>query len=438
MKVKFTTFILVTSWILLSTAGCFSQADLATSIPQITSDLVEEDRQVVLDDSPEPSTLVSTINPTTSTTHIPTIRATPSTIPSTHDDALETEIENDVVSITPTSTQVITPMGNIYLRTSAGISRFSLATEEIENLVSIEPDWDSLGFALSPDRQQLAYWLHEEGRSELWITNLEQWLPKRVFTVSDIEHETIDLWWLSENYLLLEPGYFDQRYSFFIPVRSYLINALQQSVAIETGSLIFGCSLAVSPQSNRIATWCPAIEGWTDAEKYFIHPPSYYAVFEGNGEYWLSELAPAEVFIEFSGLPEDIWSWSYQGEYVTFSTYDEVAKARTLYYIEAQGQSLITVEDDSSYYYALDWSPNQKFISFHGKCSVKGCDKIYDILSRQVIWTSAGFSGTFLYWSYDSRYIVVLSEGITIIDIKTGESIRNFRDLSGGVIVWTP
>jgi WD40 repeat protein len=103
---------------------------------------------------------------------------------------------------------------------------------------------------------------------------------------------------------------------------------------------------------------------------------------------------------------------------------------------------LITVEDDSSYYFALDWSPDQKYISFNGSCSGKGCNKIYDIESQQVVWTSVGLpgaeNGTYLNWAHDSKYIIVQSEGITIIDIKTGERIRNFEDLSGGVIVWTP
>jgi hypothetical protein len=350
--------------------------------------------------------------------------------------------EIDVIPITPNPTQVIAPNGNIYLRTPEGIARFSLGNEDVEDLISIEPDWDSMSMTPSPDRKQLAYWLHAGTHSELWLSELAQWSPKLVFTVSEVEHEWVGLWWLSEHYLLLEPGHFDPQNNFFIPARSFLINVPQQSVEVETGSLIFGCSLAISPQSNQVATWCPAREGWTEPKLFFNTPPSYYVVLEENGGYWSSDLAPTETIVEFRGLPEDIWSWSYQGEYAAFSTYDEVAKEPTLYYIDAQNQSLITVEDDSRSYHSLDWSPDQKYISFRGFCSERSCNKIYDTESQQVVWTSEGLpgaeNGTFLNWSYDSKYIVVQSEGITIIDIETSESVRNFKDLGGGVIVWSP
>jgi hypothetical protein len=86
------------------------------------------------------------------------------------------------------------------------------------------------------------------------VTKLTEWSPELVFTVSGIEHEWNGLWWLNDQYLVFEPGYWNQGVHFFIPVRSYLINVPQQKVELETGSLIFGCSLALSPQSEQIAT----------------------------------------------------------------------------------------------------------------------------------------------------------------------------------------
>lgn len=434
MKVKFTIFILVTNWILLITAGCFSQTDADT--PELT----EGGRQDVFIDSSKLVSLTPSEGQTENSTQIPTVLSTASVVIPTPDLNLEDRVKNDLVSITPIPEIALN--GNIYFRSTAGISRFSLETEEIENLLMVDPAWGDLGVALSPDRQQLAYWLHRGDRSELWITELVQWAPELIYTISSIEHEWTALWWLNDQYLLFEPGYFDQRTNFFIPAKSYLINIFQQSVEIETNSLIFGCSLAVSPHSNQIATWCPAIEEWVDAQSYFSTSPSYYVVLESNGEYWLSDLAPTEVFIEFRGLPEDIWSWPHQGDYVAFSTYDEVAKTRTLYYIDIQSQSLIPIEDDSRSYYSLDWSPDSQYISFVGYCFERSCNKVFDIESQQVVWTSVGLpgaeNGTYLNWSYDSNYIAVQSEGITIIDIETGERIRILKDLNAGVIVWAP
>ncbi len=434
MKVKFTILIMVTNWMLLVAVGCFSQTNV--DIPDLTAG----DRQDVLNDNTESVSLAPTENRTESSTQIPTVLSTSSIVTPTPDLNLEIGVENDVVSVTPT--QAIALRGNIFFRSSIGISRFSLETEEVVNLLMVEPDWDDLGFALSPDRQHLAYWLHKEDRSELWITELTQWSPELVFTISGIEHEWIGLWWMNDQYLLFEPGHFDQSTNFFIPVKSYLINILQQSVELETGSLIFGCSLSVSPQSNQTAIWCPAIAEWTDPQSYFTSLPSYYVVIESNGEYWLSELTPTEVLVEFRGSPEDIWSWSYQEDLVAFSAYDEVTKTRTLYYINVQSQSLFTIGDDSRWYHSLDWSPDQQYISYVGKCSGRGCNKVFDIGLQRVVWTSVGLpsaeNSTYLNWSPDSKYIVVQSEGITIIDIKTGKKIRNFKDIRGGVIAWTP
>ncbi len=446
MKVKLKIFILVTSWIWLIVVGCFPQTDPVIPTPQVTPERTKGNLQDAFTDNPEPASLTPTKNPTESPTQVPTVLSTTSIILPTPDLDLEEEVENDVVSITltatPTPTQEIDLSGNIYFRSSVGISHFSLETEEITDLITVGSEWDDLGLDISPDRQQLAYWLHKGNYSELWITELAQWSPELVFTISGVEHEWLGLWWVSDQYLLFEPGYFDQRNNFFIPAKSYLINILQQSVEIETGSLIFGCSLSVSRQSNQIATWCPAIEEWTDPQLYFTTPPSYYVVLEKNGEYWLSKLAPTKTFQEYRELPEDIWSWSYQGEHVAFSTYDEVAKARTLYYIDVQDQSLTTIKDDSRSYHSLDWSPDQQYISYVGDCSGRGCNKVFDIESQRVVWTSVGLpgaeNGTYLNWSHDSKYIIVQSEGITIIDIKTGERICDFEDLSGSVIVWTP
>lgn len=427
MNMKFNFYILATVCLLLVVVGCSTQPESVSRTPQVIPELAKD----------YPTILTPAKNPT----QVSTVDATPADMLTPPNNVLGDDTENDGMA-TATPSEVMTPDGNIYLRTPTGMSRFSLATEEIEILVSTEPDWDSLGLTLSPDRQQLAYWLHMEEHSELWITELNQWSPELVFAVSGIEHEWIGLWWLNEHYLLLEPGYIDQRYNFFIPVKAYLINIPRQRIEVETDSLIFGCSLAVSPQSNHLATWCPAIEDWADPQSYFTTPPSFYVVLEAEGEYWLSDLAPAEMFIEFRSLPEDIWSWSYQGTYAVFSTYDEVAKESTLYYIDAQGQSLIAVEDDSRSYHSLDWSPDQKYLSFAGHCSIKGCNKVFDIGQQQVVWTSEGLpgaeNGTYLNWSYDSNYIIVQSEGLTIIDISTGERIRNLNDLEGNVIVWAP
>jgi hypothetical protein len=268
MKIKFAIFILVTNWLLISLAGCYLNTDSVTAIPQATSELVEEDKQDAATNNSEPTGSSPTDTPTSSPTRRPVVDlSTPVVLP-TSERELETEVEIEMLSITPTPTQTLALDGYLYMHTPTGIARFSLVTKEIEDLLMIEPDKDRLVFDLSPDRQQLAYWLHTEDRSELWVTKLIEWSPELVFTVSGIEHEWNGLWWLNDQYLLFEPGYEDRGIGHFIPVRSYLINVPQQSVIIETGSLIFGCSLALSPQSEQIATWCPAIEGWSDSQEY--------------------------------------------------------------------------------------------------------------------------------------------------------------------------
>jgi hypothetical protein len=451
MEVKLKILILVTGWMLLNVTGCSPQTGSVTPILQVTSEIVEGEGQDAVMDNHEPMAPSPTDLPTLSPTQTPPVGASPPAMQSTLENELEAEVENELLSITSMPTEVIALNGYLYFRTSAGIARFSLQTEEIEDLM-IKSDKDRLVFDLSPDRQQLAYGLYTEGRFELWVTKLTQWSPELIFTVSGTEQGLAPdtapewwggLWWVDNQYLVFVPGYEgydDWGVSLFIPVRSYLVNVPRQNVEIETGSLTFGCSLAVSPQSNQVATWCPAIEGWSDPRVYFRHQPAYYVVLEGNGEYWRSGSAPTDILVEFRGLPEQLWSWSPKGEYAAFSIYDEVARVRTLYYIDRQGQSLIAVEENPSH--GWDWSPDQRYISFVGSCPPRSCNKVFDRESQQIVWTSRGLPGvpnaTYLNWSYDSNYIVVLSEGITIIDVVTGERIRNFKDLSGGIIVWSP
>ncbi|MCB8953820.1 MAG: hypothetical protein H6650_17575 [Ardenticatenales bacterium] len=347
---------------------------------------------------------------------------------------------------TPEPTPAIepeTPGGSLFISSfDEGLLRVAMETSEVERLVPKEEDWLVWGFAVSPDEETVAYWIHTPQKSELWLSNLVEWSPELILSFSDLEHDTFILWWISNDYLLLEPSIISQRYNDFSPVRAYIINRHQKQVEVEDTGFAFGCLLAPSPKTSELATWCPAKENWIDIQSYYTAPVSYYVVMEETGFLWTTTRAPAKILAQLR-TPNDRWEWSHNRNLVAFPLYDAEKGRSSLHLVERSTlASFVIDQPEVRYYSMLDWAPNDLYIAYDGTCAAYACDLINSIISKEIIWTSQMVpglqSGSYLAWSYDSQYVALQFEGITIVNIQDNEVVQRLDIPSAFVLVWLP
>lgn len=383
----------------------------------------------------ESNTATISVLPTVTDDHSVTIVAPTATTKAT-------QTSTPTPELTPTR-EPEAPGGTLFIKSfDEGFLRVSLETGEVETLVPKEEDWLLWRFAVSPDQRRVAYWIHTSQTSELWLSSLTEWSPEVLLSLSDLEHDAANLWWPSNDYLLLEPGISDHRYNLFVPAHAYIINVHQKQVEVEDTGFAFGCLLAPSPRTEEVATWCPAKESWIDVQSYYTAPTSYYAVIEEAGFLWTTTEPPVVILAQLK-TPDNTWAWSHDRSLVAFPLYDSEKGRDLLHFVERSTlASFLIDQQDVRYYSALDWSPDNRYITYFGTCATYACNLITDLASREVIWTSQVIpglqNGTYLAWAHDSRHIALQFEGITILDLRTNEIVRQLKIPSAHVLAWLP
>ena len=417
-------------FVFLSLVGCGSSVAEESKTPQVAS--------------PVPSAVVSTS----------TSFATILTTSETDNPIFPTPTLPDVETIkpVPTTSQTLEPTlgtkepdGTLFLVSFAGdLLRVSIETDEIEPVLSKEEGWLLSQFAVSPDTQRIAYWIAMEEKSELWISELKNWSPEIVLTVSNLEYNAANLWWINNNYLLLEVGNYN--HPVYLPTHAYIIDMSEKKIAIEDESLALGCLLARSPRTNMLATWCPAKTNWTNPESYYSTLPSYYAVIEEDNSFWITTGTPEEPIAEIL-TPQNNWIWSPDRSLVAFPIYESDLQRDVFYFVTKDATVLNPLKDPTTgnLYFNdwLPWSPNNQYLAYKGECSVAECYHVVDRESGQVVWTSERISEAHharsLLWSYDGQYIVLLAdEGSFIVKVSTWSLTKQLELPPGRILVWAP
>lgn len=395
-----------------------------------------------------PSAFVEDINSSLPTPPLPMVPAISTTEPivsiSPPASIQATFSSTPTLEVTPTA-KVATLTGNLWINSfDDGLVSVSVEMGEIKEVVPKAQDWLLERFAVSPDNQRVAYWIHTAEKSELWLSDLLNWNPELILTVPDLEHNAGNLWWVSNDYLLLEPA--EYTHPFYLPVHAYIINLNSKQVEVESRSFGFGCLLARSPQTSDIVTWCPANEDWQDAESFWRVTPRYYVVIEEGGFLWTTEDPPQEILAELN-TNQDNWGWSSDRNKVAFPLYDNVEKRDFLYIIQNDMISPVRLRDSASWYSYFrnsgPWSPNNRYLAYIGDCSGQECYRIMDVESQEVVWTSQMIPGAehlrSVTWSEDSEYIALLTdEGLFIVHLETNEVVQQLAVPSGYVLAWLP
>jgi hypothetical protein len=387
----------------------------------------------------EPNTVIMPVSPTAIDDH----NVTPVS-PTVVAEAISTSTP------TPGPTPIMepeTPGGTLFISSfDKGFLQLSLATGKVESLVPKAENWLLWRIAVSPNQEKVAYWIHTSPTSELWLSDLMEWSPELLLSLSDFEHDAANLWWLSNDYLLLEPGVINQGYNLFVPARAYIVDVHQKQVKIEDSGFAFGCLLAPSPETEEVATWCPAKESWTNVQSYYTASASYYVVVEEAGFLWTTTESPSRILTQLR-TPGDNWAWSHDRSLVAFPQYDADAERGILYYTERDAIRLYVLEDRASksirFNDHLPWSPDNRYLAYVGECPVRDCYRIMDVINQKITWTSRAIPDVqhirSIIWSSDGQYIALLAdEGLYIVQVETSSVIQQLSIPSGYVLAWLP
>ena len=269
-----------------------------------------------------------------------------------------------------------------------------------------------------------------------------------LLSFADLEHDALNLWSLSNDYLLLEPGSTDERYNLFVPVLAYIIDMRLKQVEVEDTGFAFGCLLAPSPKTNEVATWCPAKAEWGDVQSYYTTTASYYAVVEEEGFLWTTTELPVAILTQLRS-PADNWAWSGDRSMVAFPWYDAKEEQDILVFsYNRPGRDplgpFVNIETKNIYFNdEWPWSPDNRYLAIKGECSVRDCYYVLDMSRKQTVWRSELIPGAqhprSLTWSYDSQHFVLSAdEGMFIVRIETGDTVKQLTIPPGNPLVWIP
>jgi hypothetical protein len=417
---RFCNFI---TWIFLFLAiyGCTPIIPETSSTPEpvLTPNGVQVTRQAV-ESPPVNDEATSLKTPQTTPDLVPTYQttdlATPTATP------MSPSTNSDISKIL---------QSDLFVVNSTGILRLSLADGEREYLLRKKGDWGDWSTSFSETGQLLAYWIRTETTSELWLAHLKPWFPELMMTV-DVNYDVVSLEWLAnDRFLLIRLGSFEERevgHKITI-VWSSILDVTAKNIVSPENWLGSCTILAFSPQTNHLATWCPGIqEGEVE-----------YIVVEESGEVWFTEQDPDEVLKEIQFDGETHWAWSQDRKYVAFTQFEEEEK---LYYTPADINSPTTLADNNSNLYSfLNWSPNNQFLSYFGKCpDGLFCHIILDVTRQNIVWhsqvSSLGSVGR-LIWSPDNQYVAVSVLGeIVIINIESHEEVLRLQNIPVVEMVW--
>lgn len=328
---------------------------------------------------------------------------------------------------------------NPFDRSDVGfIIRVSLEDGERSYLLWQEETWQTLHVSFSPDGILATYWIETDNRSELWLTSLDPWKPELILSLPETGYGLVGSnglvgidWLVGHHYLLIVLSY---DYFHSGVEKSFLIDTKSKQVESVPGWKGDCSTVAFSPRTNRLSTWCPMPDEQDSSLTY--------AVLEESGELWFSEQPP------LNPMPVYPVGWSVDRRYVVFS---EWSWANGLHYVDANtGVTRILTDKNSTSYNPASISPNNQYLYYQGKCNNGSyCGLMMDVGTEEIVWTSQlvdDGGAVSLYWSPDSLYFAVPSSDdskhfyfsfiILIIDVTTGKVVLQIDDLYVGSMVW--
>lgn len=342
------------------------------------------------------STPTSTLLPT------PTALATPmaTAIPETPTPELE-----------PTPDELVNWEGQqlITLRED-GFYRLDLATDELELIVSkvyMEDEWRLSTGRISYNGKKVVYWFPDGNEFQIQLINTVDGSSQQLLRITNDNFTGAYGEWHGRD-SFFELGIWGEDVNGVpLVVQWYLFDTVQGDIIGVAGGRGKVChTLAASPRSNRVATWCSF-----DSD---LEEQSAYVVIEANGEVWQTTEHPNQVWVESYDLTTQ-YIWSLGGNNVLIPGQNPTV----VNILERSTYQLFDENDYDAITYNSRLSPDGRLWGYgHRLCegNVSFCVRVMETESRTIVWESSTLEAYIVSWSPDGKFFVVgtLEEGYII------------------------
>ncbi len=433
-------FALISLWIFLGFSACVPVSQPNGQILTVTTPLSEKNTatSILPTIMPEEGISVSAVPKTMPNQMIPTVAQTP------HHSIFGTSAP--VTSTIESENHYL--VGSLFLRNFAGIEQITVADGINRSLFEKEENWLDWGSRFAQNKKYLAYWINSNDGTELWVTSLLQWQPKRILTLKDVEFDFLTpLWAVNDRYLLFYLSALDKDSPLedIKTLRTYIID-MENEELINQSYWSGDCSiLAPSPLTEEIALWCFK----TDNEES-VHE---FLILEPNVSPWITSQSPVPLT---NNCYYSNCTWSPDGELVAYVV---DGRPDSMFYTSVSDPAPVRLDDPftNSYSFPL-WSPNNQLLYYSGACAdgTFECPVIISIPDQKIIWRAKnnynkGEMGNIsidqIVWSPNSLYVAIpaaietnsgIERVIIIFDVVTKREVMQIPDVNGLLdIVWT-
>lgn len=314
----------------------------------------------------------------------------------------------------------------ITLRTD-GIYRITLGTEESERIIATQDNWQLFDAKISANGKQAIYWFIEDDTYQVWVIDTTSGETNLLLSIMDSHFTGANgAWYGQDNFFELGIRGEDEN-GVPLVVQWYLIDLPQGEVvgaADDRPGTNICHTLAVSPRSDVVATWCSFDSQFDEQNEYFV--------IESDGETWRTEIQPARVLMMTSELGKQIWSLN--GEYILIPG---SSNATLIYVPEARVYTLFENDDIYINTHIAKFSPDNRFLSYgydacqDGASETTICLRVIELSSREVIWESAELYTAPVFiagWSPNSEFFILstFEEGDLLFRASDFSIVKSF------------
>jgi len=320
----------------------------------------------------------------------------------------------------------------IYLRPGDGVYRFEIKTQKSESIIVRDANWYLFDANISPDGKQVIYWYVQDSMFQVWVVNTIDGSSKQLLNIVDNEFTNGDGNWHGQGQFFELGIRAEDENGIPLIVQWYLFDMSMGEIyasARDRPGVRICHTLAVSPQSNQVATWCSFDSQFEEQREYLI--------IEADGRISTTKTHPVEVMNITTNLGW-AWAWSLDGTHVLVPGYSKAVIINI-----STGVALDLFADDDSQVMFPQVSPDGQFLGYSNYCSNGSiCAHLIEVESGLTVWESAGLLSPPVWviaWSPDGEFFVVATlDAVFILNTHTLAVEKTFSTdvISGDQIVW--
>lgn len=326
-----------------------------------------------------------------------------------------------------------------------GVYQLNLATNELEMIAPIvyKRDEEQLLSAatFSYDGKKAIYWFPDGEGFQVWLVDIIDGSSQQLLSITNDNFTRADGEWHGQDRFFELGIRGEGEYGVPMVVQWYLFDILEGEIigtATDRPGMRICHTIAVSPESNQVATWCSFDSQLEEQRQYFV--------IEIDGSWWQTTMAPEEPLAVTHELREQIWSLN--------RNILLIPSGRNAVIVNIPGKSTHRLFDERDAYaqtFGSRLSPNGRLLGYNYEvCGAERfCAQVMDIESRTVLWDSTGlfslppnisWSAHVVAWSPDGRFFVVSGyDGAFIIrvdDFSVVKALPADSVMSIGGITW--